>query len=295
MDHLLTRDLTAAGFSTAELARLRRRGELVHLRRGAWLPADPDDDAARHRLLLAATLALVVDGVVSHASAAVLHGLPTFGPLDRVHLTRPDGRGKRRGYVHLHVAPLAPAEVVERDGVVVTSLARTVLDLARTLPYAEAVATADAALRLGLDRAELAEVLGRAGRRPGIGAARRVVGFADGRSESVGESFSRVVLHRIGLPPSTLQLEVRDEAGVLVGRCDFGWEEHQTVGEFDGRIKYGRLLRPDQRVEEVVWAEKQREDAIRDLGRQLARWTWADLHRERLLEDRLRRAFRRGA
>jgi hypothetical protein len=295
VDPLLTRDLTTAGYSATELARLHRNGELVHLRRGAWLPADPDDDATRHRLLLAATLALVVEGVVSHASAAVLHGLPTFGPLSQVHLTRADGRGKRRGYVHLHVAPLPPDQVVERDGVVVTSLARTVLDLARTLPYPEAVATADAALRLGLEQAELEDALERAVRRPGIGAARRVVGFMDGRSESVGESFSRVVLHRLGLPPSTLQLEVRDDAGVLVGRCDFGWEEHRTVGEFDGRVKYGRLLRPDQRVEDVVWAEKQREDAVRDLGRQMVRWTWGDLQRERILEDRLRRAFRRGS
>jgi hypothetical protein len=159
---------------------------------------------------------------------------------------------------------------------VVTSLARTVLDLARTLPYAEAVATGDAALRLGLERAVLEDALGRASRRPGIGAARRVV------------------LHRLGLAPSTLQLEVRDDAGALVGRCDFGWEEHSTVGEFDGRVKYGRLLRPDQRIEDVVWAEKQREDAIRDLGRQMVRWTWGDLQRERILDDRLRRAFHRG-
>ena len=292
---LLTRDLVAAGYSAAELAQLRRAGDLVHLRRGAWLSGDPGDEATRHRLLLAATTALAVDGVISHTSAAVLHELPTFGPLGRVHLTRSGGRGKRRGYVHLHVAPLGPGEVVERDGVVLTSLARTVLDLARTLPHPEAVATADAALRLGLDPAALADVSSRAARRPGIGSARRVLDFADGRSESVGESFSRVVLHRLGLPPSALQMEVRDDAGGFVGRCDFGWEEHRTVGEFDGRVKYGRILRPDQRVEDVLWAEKQREDAIRDLGRQMVRWTWEDLQHERVLEDRLRRAFRRGA
>ena len=291
---LLTRDLTAAGYSATELARMGRSGDLVHLRRGAWLPVPPGDEATRHRMLIQATLAMVVGGVVSHASAAVLHGLPTFDRLGQAHLTRASGRGKRRGYVHLHVAPLAADEVVERDGVVVTSLARTVLDLARCLPYREAVATGDAALRLGLDRAELEQLLGAASRRPGIGTARRVVGFLDGRSESVGESFSRVVLHRLGLAPSSLQLEVLDGTAALVGRCDFGWEGQRTVGEFDGRVKYGRLLRPGQDPGDVVWAEKQREDAIRDLGWQVVRWTWADLERERVLGARLQRAFSRA-
>ncbi len=291
---LLTRELTRSGFSPTELARLGRDGSLVHLRRGAWLRSEPEDDAARHRLLVAATLELTADGVVSHGSAAVLHGLPDFGSPAQVHLTRPDGRGKRRGYVHLHVAPLDPAETVLLDGVGVTSLARTVLDLARTLPFDRAVATGDAALRLGLVPEALADALGRAGRRPGVGAARRVAAFLDCRSESVGESMSRVVLDRLGLAPTTLQLEVFDGGGRFVGRSDFGWEDRRTLGEFDGRVKYGRALRPGQRLEDVLWAEKQREDELRDLGWQMARWTWWHLEHERRLEERLRRAFRRG-
>jgi hypothetical protein len=49
------------------------------------------------------------------------------------------------------------------------------------------------------------------------------------------------------------------------------------VGEFDGKVKYGRLLEPGQDVGEVVYAEKLREDAIRDEGWQVVRWTWLDL------------------
>jgi predicted transcriptional regulator of viral defense system len=292
--HLLTSDLTRAGYSPTELARLSRTGGLVHLRRGAWLAEEPADDVVRHRLLIAATLDLTADAVVSHGSAAVLHGLPSFETLTRVHLTRSDGRGKLRGYVHLHVAPVDASELVVLDGVAVTSLARTVVDLARALPFAEAVATGDAALRLGLAAEDLDEALSRAGRRPGIGGARRVAAFADGRSESVGESLSRVVLHRLGLAPTTLQLEVFDPGGRFVGRSDFGWEDRRTLGEFDGRVKYGRSLRSDQPVEDVLWSEKQREDELRDLGWQLARWTWWHLEHERVLEARLRRALQRG-
>ena len=58
---------------------------------------------------------------------------------------------------------------------------------------------------------------------------------------------------------------------------DFGWARQRTVGEFDGKVKYGRLLEPGQDVGEVVYAEKLREDAIRDEGLKVVRWTWQDL------------------
>ena len=62
---------------------------------------------------------------LSHVSGAVLHGLPVWAEhLARVHLTRTVGRGKRRGNVHAHVAPLLEGEVVEVVGLAVTRLAR---------------------------------------------------------------------------------------------------------------------------------------------------------------------------
>jgi hypothetical protein len=66
--------------------------------------------------------------------------------------------------------------------------------------------------------------------------------FLDARSESAGESHSRVVLDRIGMPAPVPQYEVWDH-GVLVGRADFCWGEFRTLGEFDGKEKYGRLLK----------------------------------------------------
>ena len=294
----LARDLVADGRAYGELRQLVRRGELEHLRRGAYAPPRADLDAdAQHRRLVLATLPLLDAGVVSHRSAAVLHGLPlpSGGP-GLVDVTRPDATsGRRRGHVHRWATPLLADEVVTVDGLAVTDLARTVVDLGRTLAFPDAVAAADAALRRGLDPQALAEAVNRARGRPGVADARRVVAFADGRSESAGESHSRVVLHRLGMPRPELQLEVRDQERRLVGRSDFGWEEHRTLGEFDGRVKYGRLLRPGQTAEEALWAEKRREDALRDLGWQVVRWTWADLRRPDLLAERLHRAFRRSA
>jgi hypothetical protein len=180
------------------------------------------------------------------------------------------------------------------DGQPVTSLARTVVDLARTQPYEQAVAVADRGLALGADLAELAECLDQARSWQGARQARRAIYFADRRSESVGESFSRVQMVRLGLPPPELQYEISDDDGILIARCDFAWPDRRTVGEFDGRIKYGRLRRPGESVEDAVHREKLREDAVRDQGWQLARWIWTDLSRPQVIQDRLRRAFTRG-
>jgi hypothetical protein len=106
---------------------------------------------------------------------------------------------------------------------------------------------------------------------------------------------SRVRLMEEGLPRPELQQEIFGPDGRLVARVDFYWDQHKTVGEFDGKIKYGRLLKPGQRIEDVVFAEKLREDAVRDLGLQVVRWTSPDLYRVGILRDRVLRAFARAS
>lgn len=186
-------------------------------------------------------------------------------------------------------------DIILIDNMPVTSLARTVLDLARTLPMTQAVAAGDRALALGLRRHDLEAGLLGMDRWPGIRAARRVVDFLDERSESVGESVSRVRLMEQGLPPLEPQREIFGPDGRLIARVDFYWKEHQTVGEFDGKIKYGRLLKPGQRIEDVIFEEKLREDALRDLGSQVVRWVWQDLYHAYVIRERVLRAFARAS
>lgn len=290
--------LRHAGYSDNEISRLLRTGGLTPVRPGAYvLGALPDDAAARHALRLRAEVEHLADDVVaSHVSAAVLHGLPTWGlSLQRVHVSR-DRRhsGGRVGrQVHVHVAPLRADEIVTISGTAVTSAPRTIVDLARSVPFEQAVVIADDALGRGLvDRADLDGALQRATRWPGNPAARRALAFADGRSGSIGESRSRVAIRRAGLPDPLPQWEVRAADGRLIGRVDFGWPDRAAVGEFDGRIKYGRLLRPDQQPGDAVYAEKLREDELRSAGLGVVRWTWADLGRFGPVADRLRRTFR---
>lgn len=319
-DVILTRDLIDRGFSSDEVARLERTGGLLRLRRGAYAqtpstpPADddaPEGDAAnsdipideyaelatRHRLLIEGTLAqLHPRAVISHGSAAVVHGLPAFpANVRRVHVTRSrHGGGVRRSVVHVHGSVLSDDDVSAVDEIPVTTLARTVVDLARTVPFDQGVAIGDRALALGLAPAELATALERAARWPGAGKARRVADFVDARSESVGEFFSRVRCHELGLPAPVLQHDVFDDDGLHVGRADFAWPESRTLGEFDGRVKYHRLRRIGETIEEAVVREKLREDRLRDLGWQVVRWVWEELFRAEVIAERLRRAFARS-
>ena len=199
-DIVLTRTLRDQGFDDRELRRMKRDGTLLPVRRGAYVrerPAERTRDEEHRELIFATAPQLHDAAVISHGSAAVLHGLPTWSSaIDGVHVTRNlNSGGNRRAVVQVHAAPLTDGDITAIDGVPVTSLARTVLDLCRTLPIEQAVAAGDRALVLGLVRAVLEERLAQMTRWPGTRQARRAVALVDPRSESAGESVSRVGLH----------------------------------------------------------------------------------------------------
>lgn len=251
------------------------------------------DPAASHLLKVAA--ALVVTGsrsVGSHHSAAQVHGLSLVRPAcpGRVELTRaPDDHGSRtrRPGILLHVAALPAEHVTKCRGVPVTSVARTVIDLARTLPFAEGVAVADSALRdTQTSPDELAAALAQCPRWPGIQRARRVISFADPLAESVLESISRALFHEHGLPPPELQVWVGDEDDIA-GRVDFLWRRYRTIAEADGAIKY---TRPAQAM-----AQLNRDARLRDAGFEVVHFTWPEITRvPAQVVAAIRTAFRRN-
>jgi hypothetical protein len=115
--------------------------------------------------------------VVSHLSAAVLHGLrPASSELLPVHVTRrPPAKSRRGGRVNVHRAELATDEVLTIAGLQVTAAARTALDSAFLLPSADAAMLITAGLDSGRFTAEeLLDQLARYRRVPGV---RRVAGM----------------------------------------------------------------------------------------------------------------------
>lgn len=242
----------------------------------------------------------VREPVLAHASAAVVWGIPIVGPhLADVHLhTAGRSVARTKNGVVWHHDRLADGDVVELEGMLVTSFARTVFDLARTLPFATAVAamdyaigsprSPDAASPLRLDRAELAERVASWTGRPGVRKARAAVVFADSRSGSPGESISRAHMHTLGFPRPELQVAFPREGGGY-DVVDFDWPEHGTFGEFDGAAKY---LKPEftrgRSMNEVVADEKARENRVRRHRPFAVRWDWQTAIRPQRLARELR-------
>jgi len=273
-----SRHLAQLGISSDRLAEAVGLGVLYRVRRGYYarpMPFPRD----RHKLLVRA----VDDAggsrmIVSHLSAAAMHDLPIIGPWpDRVHTLAPGrGGGSSRADVFAHAVADEP-EYVLVDGVMVTTLERTLADVASTAGLEVAVTMIHYALRTRrVERSHVeAEARQRRARYGGSRALTAIM-FADPRAASPGESLSRVRMHQLAFEAPELQVEVR------IGRqrydVDFGWASTALFGEFDGLIKYTRAAElSGLPVEEVVVAEKVREDAIRaETDRRFTRWLWKE-------------------
>jgi hypothetical protein len=294
---LITRaEALAQGYDDKAIKRLLRSKSLARVRNGAYLPYPiwaESDLFARHRYrAIAVSLKLGSRVALSHVTAAALLGMDLWNaPLDDVHVTRLDGATGRheRGLVH-HEGRLLPEDCVNVDGLLLTAPARTVLDTAALVGQERGLVVADSALHRGLTSVdELAAVHSRMARWPGTLNCHMVVRLADGRAESPGETRVRHLCFRHGLPLPILQYEVRDARGQLIGICDFAWPEYGVIGEFDGKVKYGELVAPGKTPTDVLFAEKRREDRIREVtGFRVIRMTWSDLERPHALVARLR-------
>ena len=289
-------DALEAGYSDSEIRLRLRKGQWTRLCRNAY--AEPDlwqegdslwERTRRLHGLMARVLIERVSGevAISHQSATLLHGLPSWGvDLDRVQLTRMTGRARSDRASQIHRSPLRADDVVEAQGLRLTNPARAIVETTCTSSYEVGVVLCDAALREGIATAEqLIMMAKRLEHWPGSPAARTAVAFADGASESVGESRLRVLMANQGVPPPELQVEIRNSAGQLLGRVDFLVQKTLIV-EFDGALKYDSP--------KVLLAEKWREDRLRELGYSFVRVSWADLDRPRETGDRLQQALARS-
>ncbi len=296
------KQLLDLGLSPADLRARAKAGALVRLRRGHYAIGSEASPEAEHlRLMRATALDVAQSSVFSHTSAAVLHGLPvdetTLGVATMIRTTPGHGNGSPQ--LRVRNTSLLGDHITVVDGFSVTTLERTLCDLARLSPLEWGVAAVDAGLRRGADPAEIRRILALHPRLQGVHVAKRVMAFADPRSESAAESLSRVQMRRWGLPEPHLQFEVIDADGVVVARTDFGWPELGLVGEVDGKAKYGRLLKPGQSAEDVIMREKRREQEIRRAGYWIVRWGWAEIVDGRkmatIIEDGLRNALPRAS
>ena len=273
-----------SGETDKSLLQAQRAGVIVRLRRGMYVAGDiysSSDNAGRHLLLARAALAAQQgEAVLAGISAAALHGFALYDQdLSVVHLLRLDaGSGRRAAQANHHrrLPPLTETELGVFGGVRAVSPARAVWEVAALSSLEAAVVTADAALRREPTlKSALLELQPRFANTPGSRTARLAMRLADGRSESPGESITRVQFHRFDIPQPEPQFEVRDASGHLLGRSDFGWDEFRHLAEFDGKEKYEKYRRPGESVSACVVREKSREDQMRGSCWGMSRFVWA--------------------
>ena len=262
-----------------------RAGQLVRLRRGMYVAADTYqscDDVGRHLLLARAVVAdqrgrVAVTGI----TAAALHGFALYGQdLSVVHVVRLDAGSSRSGagVNHHRIRQGIEADLGTYQGLLAVSPARAVWEVACRSSLESGVVTADSALRQNPDLVRsIDQLTSRFDRFPGSCHGRTTMRLATTKSDSPGESVTRVQFYRFGIPMPELQWEVLDDGGALIGEADFYWKEYRHLGEFDGKVKYQKLLRVGESPSDCVFREKRREDRMRAGSRGMTRFTWASV------------------
>lgn len=215
-----------------------RNSEVRQVHREVFVRADQEDDIG----LRAAALALVapehvvmVDRTAAwlwHVDALHYAELDVMPPLETFSLR---GHGRvRRTRASGGERDLLPVDVVTLNGVRVTTPVRTSLDLGCKLGRYEALGVMDCFARThGVDSRQLSRLLPRFRGRRGVVQARELTPLVDGRSESGGESFTRLVIRDDGLPMPEPQYVVKVDRWTTY-RLDLAYPRLKICVEYDG-------------------------------------------------------------
>lgn len=294
---ILAKDLSILGGNSRPLSMDAKAGKLVRIRHGVYVDApqwQKLESWERYALNVeAAAECLAAPTIFSHHSAASIHGIPTILRHQPVHaLTTYTGGGRSRAGVRRHLVAAGSERAQEVNGFLVTDRIRTVLDIAASVPFAEAVVPVDFLLNRKrnsqpVTKEQLLDGISGTYSKAAVRRITAAVKFGAGNSGSPGESYARGLMHVLGFETPLLQYAVNTSRGTVY--TDYYWEGLGLVGEFDGREKY---MKPEylqgRTPSQVVIEEKAREDAIRAAGRRVFRLVWSDLtvsKLERVLES----------
>lgn len=205
------------------------------------------------KLLAAVMRRLPAYAVFSGPTAAFVHGLD-FAPASPIYVTvlRQSGYSGRVGLVARR-ATVRPDDATVLRGLRVTTVERTLADLAQQLPFVEAVVAMDAALYRGLTTLEKLDdwAVGRR-RAKGIRRFRSVLAAAEPRAQSPMETRLRLLLVLSGLPRPEAQAELKDEAGRIFARADLYYPQARLAIEYDGGTHRESLLEDNRRQNRVL-------------------------------------------
>lgn len=286
---LTTAQAATCGVDERELRRLVRKGEIIRLGRGvgvlaeAWPTADgPEYEVMRHRIRCNGALLLYPDAHLCGVSRLIQDDVDVWGvPLERVELVR-----DIRQEVLTQSYRIRPLDAITRpvgDGPV--AVAAAVVQLGLDVGVTPTICSADNAIHdLHTSYALIEQTVRAVKGRARSSRLHSILPLIDARAESVGESRLRVSLTLMGYRV-LVQVPIFEGSKVFA-RADVGIDGTNHFMEMDGKKKYRGDL-----GEEVVWAEKKREDRIRRKGHTMDRVIWYDLDRTKVLHARVRAAL----
>jgi hypothetical protein len=233
------------------------RSRFVAIHHDVYLPTDAEVTAVIRAK--AAWLWSRRNAVIAGQSAAALHGakwIDAGAPAEILY----DNRHSPKG-IHTWADRFDDDEVELVHGMLVTTPARTALDLACRYPVDSAVAKIDALTRATkLKLADVELLADRYAGRRGIKGARVALNLVDAGAESPRETYLRLLLIRAGFPRPQTQIPVYNEYGVLVAVLDMGWEHIKVAADYEGdhhrsRIRFNKDIRRHEEVTELGWID----------------------------------------
>jgi len=243
--------LRGAGLGAGAIDLRVANGRLHRLHRGVF--AVGHRRLSQHGRWLAAVLALGEGAVLSHVSAAALWGI-RHSSSAYAHVTVPTagGRRRRRAIIVHRSLTLGAADVDVREAITVTSVSRTLLDLAGILTTTRLERAVERSLALRLfDLRAVAAVLDANPRRPGATALAEIIARIHDEPQ-----LTRLELEALMLDLCDAHGIQRPEVNVLIDgiEVDFLWRAHRLIVETDGRgyhetpIAFARDRERDERL-----------------------------------------------
>lgn len=260
------RQLNDCGLNSGAITVRVRRGQLHRIHRGVY--AVGTDTLTLRGTFTAAVLACGTDAALSHRSAGAWHAMLRWqGGLPDVTVPRSGGRAVRAIRSHRSTS-LDPFDVWRRDGILVTSPARTVLDLAPEMsPKALRRMVRQAFAERILSARQLHDALARSPRHPGAARLRALLadGYVPTRSELEDRALDLLVAAGIERP----EVNPRLVLGRRVVEPDLLWRQRRLVVELDGAMWHDdRLARED---------DAERQALLEAHGYRVLRITWRQL------------------
>jgi hypothetical protein len=276
--------LRELGLSNAAIQWRSDTGRLHRIYRGVYSLV-PKSLLSRNGRYMAAVLACGSDALLSHRSAALLHGLRKDGGA-KLDVTIPKRSGRCRAGIALHRSlTLAPADAIVLNKIPATSVARTLFDLAEVLPRRPVERAFDQAEYLQLlDLWAIQNQLERNATRPGAKVVRSIleehyIGSTLTRSEV--EEAMLELSRALGLPRPEVNAWLDLHDGGLMIQPDFMWRAQRLIVEVDSKYhrtaqRYEADRRRDQRALVAGWTvvrttERQIKTRPRELHETIAR------------------------